>query len=350
MDNFYTTVDMLGAIETFIPAPSFFLDRYFKGASRISETRKIAFDEVLKGLPAMAPFVSPNLPATPKSRKGYTAKDFSPAYIKELDPVEPADLTKRRPGEAFGGSRTPAERLQQDILDTLELQKYAIFTRFEYMAARVLIDGVIKIEGENYPTQFVDFERSPDHTVVVTDPKQVWSNKSADISAQMENFSLQILSKTGYAATDVVMSPKVWQAFQNNEGVLRAAEIRRGVTNVPTLQPEAQTTLGAQYKGMFGSFSIFVYAMPFIETNGEIVFALGDNDVLFVAPPDANGKGGVEGIKAFGAIQDVEGLYPTDLFPKQWIEKSAGRMMLQTQSAPLMIPGRPNATLKATVM
>lgn len=350
MDNLYTTVDMLGALDTFIPAPSFFLDRYFKGANCVSEKEEIAFDEVMEGLPAMAPFVSPDLPATPKSRNGHIVKHFHPAYIKDLDAVKPIDLTKRRPGEPLGGIRTPAERLQQDIVKKLEKQKKAIFTRLEYMAARVLIDGAIKIEGENYSTQFVDFNRDPDHTVVVTDPKQVWSNKSADIAGQMENFSLQILKKTGFAATDVVMSPKVWQAFQNNEGVLRLAEIRRGVTNVPTLQPEAQTTLGAQYKGMFGSFSIFVYAMPFVETNGEIVSALGDNDVLFVAPTGTDGKGGVEGIKAFGAIQDVEGLYPTDLFPKQWIEKSAGCLMLQTQSAPLMIPGRPNATLKATVM
>lgn len=350
MNDIATTIDLLGALETIIPAPSFFLDRYFRGNNKLSTRAEISFDEVFNGLPYMAPLVSPDLPGKPNSRAGYHAKTFVPAYVKPIDTIKPSELLVRRPGEAFGGDRSPEERLQEDIVNKLAKQKNEIWTRIEFMAAQTLIDGKIKMEGEDYPTQVVDFNRSEDNTVVISDPAQVWSNKSANIAAQMEKFSNQILEKTGYAGTDVIMTPSVWEAFQNNDGVLRAAELRRGITNVPFLGPQAATAIGAQFKGMFGSFSIFVYARPFKEQDGKIVSVLGDGDVLFVAPPDQNGNGGVEGIKAFGAIQDLSALYPTDFFAKAWEEQNPGRMQLMTQSAPLMIPGRPNATLKATVL
>lgn len=348
--DYSETADMLGVLETIIPAPSFFLTNYFKGESRVSEKQDISFDEVLEGIPFMAPYVYPDLPGKPQNRQGYQKQTFTPAYVKPRDVIKGSDLLTRRPGEPLGGNRSLQQRMDDDIIIKLKKQKEEIYTRLEYMAARALIDGKIKIEGEDYPTQIVDFNRDQDHTVIISNSSDKWSSADADISAQLEEFSLQILSKTGYAGTDVIMSPKVWRAFQNNKSVLRAAELRRGVTDVPALDPQAAKTLGAQYKGKFGSFSIFVYSLPFKEQDGKIINVLGDNDVVFIAPPDEGGRGGVEGIKAFGAIRDVEALYPTELYPKQWIEKNPGVLMLMTQSAPLMIPGRPNATLKARVM
>lgn len=349
MQNPYTTADLLGVLETVIKPDYFFLNRYFKGPDLCSVKEEIFFDEILKGLPTMAPFVSPDLPATPQSRSGFRAKSFRPAYVKPKHPLKPGDFIQRIPGEPLFGNKSPAERLDDTVIDLLNEQQQQIYVRTEYLAARALIDGKVKIEGENYITQIVDFDRHPDNTVIITDEAKKWSNDKSDIAFQLEDFSAQILEKCGQAGSDVIMSPSVWGAFRKNKSVIDEANLRRGVTDIPNLGPVAKTGMGAQYKGLYGTFSIFVYSMPFTETNGNIVNVLQEGEVLFVAPPDEMGRGGVEGVKAYGAIQDVNALVPAKMYPKIWEEQDPSTYQLMTQSAPLMVPGRPNATLKVKV-
>lgn len=348
--NPYTdTVDLLGVLNTIPTAPNFFLDRYFRGDNRLSTKKAISFDEVLKGLPVMAPYVSPAVPGKAQSGQGYQTKVFEPAYLKPKNILTPKDSIKRRPGEPLTGALSPERRLDEALLDTLEEQKLSIVTRLEYMAARALVDGKVKIEGEDYAAQIVDFCRDPNNTVYISNANDKWSNDKADIASQLEDFSNQILRKSGFAATDIIMSPAVWKAFKANKSILAEADLRRGITNIPNLSPQANVGIGAQYKGEYGSFSIFVYARSFREQNGEDISVLGDNEILAVARPDETGKGGVEGIKAFGAILDY-GSLTTDMFPKTWYQEDPSGLFVMTQSAPLMIPGRPNATLKATVL
>lgn len=349
--NPYTdTVDLLGVIATAPTAPNFFLDRYFRGDNRLSVKEEISFDEVLEGLPVMAPYVFPDVAGKAQSGQGYQTKVFRPAYLKPKNILKPKDSIKRRPGEPLTGDLSPERRRDLALIDLLEYQKSSIMTRLEYMAARALIDGKVKIEGEDYPTKIVDFCRDPNNTVNISSANDKWSNDKADIASQLEDFADQILIKSGSDATDIIMSPTVWKAFKANKSILAEADLRRGITNIPNLTPQANVGIGAQYKGDYGSFSIFVYARSFREQNGEDIKVLGDNEILVVARPDETGKGGVEGVKAFGAILDHESLTPIDLFPKTWVQQDPSGLFVMTQSAPLMIPGRPNATLKATVL
>jgi hypothetical protein len=57
----------------------------------------------------------------------------------------------------------------------------------------------------------------------------------------------------------------------------------------------------------------------------------------------------MQGVKAFGAIQDHESLEAVPYFSKSWLEEDPSRRMVMTQSAPLLVPYRPNASLCATV-
>lgn len=348
--DIYTTADLIGAMDAIIVPQNFFLDRYFRGANKVSTKQEIAFDEVLTGLPTMAPFVSPDLPAKSQNRSGFKTKMFVPAYVKPKHLIKPFETITRLPGEALWGDKTPEERRDEAVIAILEQQKQQLYTRFEYMAACSLINGFIKIEGEDYETKFIDFDRDSNNTVVISNDADKWTNEKADIASQLEAYSDQVLSKTGYAATDVIMSPAVWKNFIKNKNVLEEADLRRGVTNIPNFSPQAKPGIGAQYRGQYGNFSIFVYSRSFVEQNGQQVNVLGENEILLVAPPEENGKGGVEGIKVFGAIMDMEALVPLDMYPKVWIEKDPPFMQLMTQSAPLMLPGRPNATLKAMVL
>ena len=349
--NPYTdTVDLLGVIATAPKTPNFFLDRYFPGDNRLSVKEEISFDEVLEGLPVMAPYVFPVVAGKVQSGQGYQTKFFEPAYLKPKKDLKPSDFIKRRPGEPLTGELSPERRRDLALIDLLKYQKTSIMTRLEYMAARALIDGKIIIEGEDYPTKLIDFGRDPDNTVNISSVKDKWSSDQADIASQLEDFADQILIKSDSDATDIIMSPAVWKAFKANKSILAEADLRRGVTNVPNLTPQVKAGIGAQYKGEYGSFSIYVYARSFREQNGKNIKVLGDNEILLIARPDETGKGGVEGVKAFGAISDFGSLIPTDMYPKTWLQQDPSVLFVMTQSAPLMIPGRPNATLKATVL
>ena len=76
----------------------------------------------------------------------------------------------------------------------------------------------------------------------------------------------------------------------------------------------------------------------------QSVEIMDPRDVLLVA---ADGLGLVQ---AFGAILDVEVLQPLPIFTKSWVENEPSARKLLSQSSPLMIPSRPNATMRARVV
>ena len=59
------------------------------------------------------------------------------------------------------------------------------------------------------------------------------------------------------------------------------------------------------------------------------------------------------GYRCFGAIIDPTASYqPIPIYPRNWMDDKADPVVetLLMQSAPLMVPVNPNATLKATVV
>lgn len=350
MDALYDTGDLIGVISTIHVAPTFFLDTYFRAEPKYSVHEHIVMDEVLEGLPVMAPFVSPVVKAKPQRRNGFKANIFTPAYVKPMHFIKPGDFISRAPGEGLLGTMTAQERKDREVIRLLGLQKRQIYSRFEWLAAKATIDAKVIISGEDYPAVEVDFGRNPDHTIVIVDPAQVWSNPDAPIDDQFEEWSNTLLLASGYAGTDVVMSPEAWTKFRKNNKVKEDADRRRGILNVPNLQGLVATQQ-ARYVGDWGEFRLVVYAGRFVEQDGTVSRALeADEMIMTAAPSEADGTGGVEGIRAFGAIQDFEaGLTPLDIFPKSWEEKNPSGEALMSQSSPLMIPGRPNAVIKVKV-
>ena len=58
----------------------------------------------------------------------------------------------------------------------------------------------------------------------------------------------------------------------------------------------------------------------------------------------------LEGVQAYGAIRDEEiGLQPVPYYVKSWIQEDPSVRYVMLQSAPIMVPFRPNASLAAKV-
>lgn len=344
----YSTEELVGVIETVKTPTKFFLDKFFK-IKHTSVSEKISFDEVSKDLEVMAPFVSPLVEAKPNTRDGYQSKTFTPAYVKEKDPIKPTDHVTRLPGEPIGGDLSPESRMDRERVRLLHRHKQRIELRWEWMAAMAVIHGKVTIAGEDYPAVEVDFGRSPSHEVVISDAGQKWDNPAAPVGEQLEDYSMQIADAVGTSATDVLISAETWKKLRKNTDMLEEADRRRGVSNIPILSP--QTTQDVSYKGQWGDFHFWVHSGKYRDLDGNIQKYVADDKAYLIADSGDDGTQGLHGIKAFGAIYDIQaGLAPLEMFPKTWEVEEPSVEMLLTQSAPLMIPGRPNAVIELTVV
>ena len=93
-----------------------------------------------------------------------------------------------------------------------------------------------------------------------------------------------------------------------------------------------------------GLIEVWVYSGFYQDDAGAIVPLMSSKDILMSG-------NAIDGVKCFGAIQDLKaGLKATSMFGSSWDENDPSATFMMHQSAPLMVPVNPNATLKATVV
>jgi hypothetical protein len=97
------------------------------------------------------------------------------------------------------------------------------------------------------------------------------------------------------------------------------------------------------YLGTVGQFEFYQYQQVYKDDAGASQKMMPDNTVIMGSPA------GVEGVRAYGAIQDLKALRAMSRFPKMWEVDDPSVELLMTQSAPLPVPRQPDATLCATV-
>lgn len=336
------THELIKTISLFPPLSSYWLDLCFPNV-HLSNTEFIDFDIVDKGR-RLAPFVAPTVQGQPMVSRGYSTRKFKPAYIKPKDPVDPARLFKRRAGELFGGSQsTPQQREAAIIGDILNDHREGIERRWEWMAAKAIGDGAVTIEGENYPLVQLSFGRDSGLTKTLSGTAK-WTDALGVPLDNIDAWNLEMLTKSGYPISRITFGPAAWAAFANNVQVKAMLETRRGSANFIETGPVVPGF--AQSRGTLGSANIelVVYNDSYEDNQGNLVPMMSTNDVILT-----NGQG-VDGVRAFGAIMDKKANWEAvPIFPKMWEQEDPSGLFLMTQSAPLMIPSRPNASSKVTV-
>jgi hypothetical protein len=210
--------------------------------------------------------------------------------------------------------------------------------RKEWMAAQVLLTGKVTISGELYQTVQVDFGRD-----AALDESADWSNTStATPLDDLQDWADLIAEKSGSEAHDVVMDIDTWKKFRNNDQVKQRIKDQRPLTLPPTIAQEAAFQVGGNFMGAIDGFNIWVYSGRYKDDNGDIQKILPSGTVLLI--------GQIMGVKAYGAILDeAAGFQALPYFSKSWIENDPPRRFVMTQSAPLVVPYRPNASLAATI-
>lgn len=328
--------------------PKFWLN-YFPSAINF-DTDEILWDRVFKDDRKLAPFVVPNVKGVPMGDSGYDTVSFRPAYIKQKDTVDPTKPFKRMAGESLGtGSMSPQQRYDALVAQTLANHRTYIENRWEWMAAKALIDGQVVISGENYPARTVNFRRSSDLSVVLAGAAK-WDQNTSNPLADLKTARVAANYRAGVRIRRHVFGQNAWDLLTSRVDLrsMMQTQIDGYGTKVSMM---ADGYEGLEYMGTIqglngaGAIECWVYTQKYVDENNVEQFLMDQNTVVGLGDP-----GAVGGIRCYGAIKDkAANFQPLSIFPKMWTEEDPAADFMMSQSAPLMVPVNPNATFSIKV-
>jgi hypothetical protein len=338
--SIYETATLIKVVENLKEPSQFLLDMFFPNATQ-SDTELVALD-VFDGKRRLAPFVNPLVEGKFVESLGYRTATFAPPYLKPKGRLDPKRAIRRQMGEKIGGSMSPQERAAANLRFEMEDQLNQIYRRLEWMAAKAMADGAITVVGEGVPTAVINFGRAGALNITLSGGSR-WGQAGISPSNNIDDWAALVLQQSGFPVTDVVFTPTAWRLFRADPLVASiVASFRNGNEDFEAagVRPER----GGIRLGTWGQYTLWLYYEWFIDpVDGVEKPMLVDGTVLL-------GSRQVDGVRAFAAIQDEDVNFPVIPFcPKTWTEKDPGARWLMTQSAPLTIPSRVNASLSAKV-
>lgn len=330
--------------------PSFLLDTFFP-MIQTEDSEEIHFD-VDESKPRISPFVHPLRAGRVVDSEGYRTDSFKPAYVKDKRRFDPTRAIKRTSGEMIGGNLSPAQRMDILLRRDMEDQLAMLARREEVMASEALRLGQVTVSGDDYPTKVIDFGRDAGLTINLGGGFR-WGEAGIVPVDDLETWSGLVQTTAGVAAKTVVMDPKAWKLCRKDQDTKDLLETRRGSASQAELGPMARGPGNekARFVGMIGDFEIWVYQDTYVDEAGATQQMLPDNTVIVGAAGEAgSGRNGLEGTRCYGMIWDEKANFAAErFFEKSWLEEDPAVRWLMLQSAPLVVPYRPNAVLTATV-
>lgn len=347
MVEIYDTRTLAGVIRVMKPLQPYWL-QYFPRELTF-DSADIQFDMVADDR-RLAPFVAPNVQGRIMSELGHTAKVFRPAYVKPKHVVDPSRGLPRMAGEALMGEMSPGQRIMAIIAENLRREREMIERRWEWMAAKALIDGAVTVSGEDYPSVTVSFGRHADlaETLLTTER---WSQTTATPLADIAAKRKRAFELSRSPITRLTFGADAWEYFTAHADVreLLSTQIR-GTTTDFSLVVAGDAPF--EYMGTLsgtngtGRLELYRYSDQYENDSGTATDVLDTNTVVGTGP-------GIQGVRCFGAIRDLDagptGLAAMAMFPKMWKEPDPSVAYTMLQSAPLMVPAQPNACFKLKV-
>ena len=340
MADLFSTDVVNAVVQNLFVAPQFLTNRYFS-TTQTSLTEEIHFDTLL-GKRRISPYVSPLVEGQIVASMGYKTGTFRPAYIKDKRVFDMNRPLKRWAGEQIGGTSNPADRLRALIAYDLQDQLEMLNRRLEVQAAEVLATGKATITGEKYPTVVVDFGRDPS---LIVSPAKLWSDPTSFPGNDLQAWQTDVLQLEGVQLQDAIMSVAAWIAFKSNPNIKADLNLYRTLGTEPTIAPGTVMNEGGTFMGSYNGFNLWVYSGWYVDPLDGVEKPIFPINTCVLTSPQ------LMGIRAYGAIRDeAAGLQALPYFVKSWVEMDPSVRYIMMQSAPLMVPYRPNASLVAQVV
>ncbi len=256
-----STTTLLGVKKQLPKFQALFMTKYFPYTAMFS-TKAVALDKLKKKV-KRAPLVSPKVAGKINQKAGRQLLSLEPAYVKPTDEVDPEELTHRLAGEDFEGSSNPESRRNALISELLVDQEDSIVHLEEWMCVEAICRGGVTLEGDSYPTTYVDYHRDPANSVALVGAAK-WVNQDIATYDPTEDIE-QWASKSAGLVSEVTMDPVAWGIFRKFKAVKEKLDTRRGSESKMEMGPTLQKVV--QYKGSFGEFEIFVYAGKYTDSD-----------------------------------------------------------------------------------
>lgn len=340
----YDTNVLVHLVQNLKIAQNFLLDRFFPNVVE-SDTEFVSIDVDI-GKRRMSPFVSPLVEGKLVESRRMQTNTFKPAYIKDKRAPDLRKPVRRMMGERIGGELSASEREQANLTFELTDQIDMINRRLEWMAAQALLTGTVTISGDGFPTTLIDFGRASGLTITLGGGAQ-WTTANiasgaASPTADLETWALKVLKESGAVVEDVVFSTDAWQQFLKDP-VLKAANWYPNQGGNNAVELGAQIVKGAQAKGVWGNYKLWVYNDWYVDDNNVEQPMVPAGTVIMSGSQ-------LMGTRAFGSILDPKFAYGALAYaPKSWVQEDPAQRFLMMQSAPVVIPSRANGAIAVTV-
>ena len=306
--------------------------------------------EKVSGLRKLAPLVVPTAQGVPIYANAGRIDRFKPAYIKPKDPVTATRVLRRVAGlESLMNPKplTPAQRYQAIVTDILSQHRTAIERRWEWMAAQAVLYGSVTLADERYPEAVIDFGRAAGHSITLGASSR-WGDSGVSIIGNIESWkTLTRTAKHGGPSNRLTVGTSAWDKMRDDAEIreLLKTDFAPGQKAGLDLSLGVMEGLEVEYVGRLNSTTdVYVYSDYYETEGGTAVPFMDPRDVVLTGPAMA-------GHACFGAIADKKaGFRAVPMFPKMWDEEDPSSTMVMTQSAPIMVPANPNATLRARVV
>lgn len=346
----YSTAALLGVMrdgEAMQPPSSYWLDLAFPNIitfeeeyidfSKLTDTRKIA------------PLVVPTAQGRPIYSAAERVSRVKPAYVKPKDPVSASRMIQRAAGLGelnVNSNWSPQQRYNAIVADILRTHRRAIERRWEWLAAQAVIYGQVTLEDEAYPKTVVDFERAAGHSITLGSGSR-WGDAGVSILGNVETWKKTVRDAAfGGPTNRLTVGSEVWEVMRQDDEIRELLKVDfRPSNNGLALNLGIREGLDVEFVGrLSGTTDVYVYSDYYHDADGSVVPFMDPRDVVLTGP-------NIRGVRCFGAIQDIDAqLQAMAMFPKMWKQEDPSATFIMTQSAPLMVPVNPNASLRARVV
>lgn len=348
-EQIYDSATLLGvywADDYMQPPENYWLSNFFTTEVQF-DTEEIDFSKI-SDVRKLAPLVVPTAQGVPIYSAAERLASVAPAYIKAKDPVTATRMIRRAAGLGeLGRGRTrlsPAARYGAIVADILRQHRYAVERRWEWMASKAVIDGKVTLKDDRYPERVVDFMRDPNHTIALTGGAQ-WGQSGVSILGSIQAMRQMVRkAKFGGVTNRLTVGADVWEVMVKDPEIREFLNVQfKSGTNI-NLKLGMREGLEVEYVGNIETLEVYVYSDYYETPDGTAVPYMSSKDVVLTGPS-------IRGVRAFGAIQDKKANWQAlPVFSKMWDEEDPSATMILTQSAPLMVPVNPNASLRASVL
>lgn len=346
----FSTAALLGVMrddEAMMPPSSYWLDLAFPSIMTFDE-EYIDFGKITDQR-KIAPLVVPTAQGRPIYSAGERVSRVKPAYVKPKDPVSASRMIQRAAGLGelnVNSNWSPQQRYNAIVADILRTHRRAIERRWEWLASQAVQFGSVTLEDDAYPRTVVDFERAANHSITLTGAN-AWGETGVSILSSVEGWKKRVRDAPfGGPTNRLTVGSEAWEVMRQDEEIRELLKVDfRPSNNGLSMNLGIREGLDVEFVGrLSGTTDVYVYSDFYHEADGTVVPFMDPRDVVLTGP-------NIRGVRCFGAIQDIDAqLQAMAMFPKMWKQEDPSATFIMTQSAPLMVPVNPNASLRARVI